>query len=473
VHRRSSPSPVLVTDSSVGAPGATWGYDGFIYYDASGVGPLRRVPENGGISETISTLDTEAGERQHIWPDALPNGRGVVMTLSRGGPGQQGSDVDDVAVLDLATGQHNVLARGVYGRYAKSGHLLYVTADGVLMAAPFDQGRLEVTGASVAVISGIAIRSGGGGVDLTISDGGTLWYGEGEAFGLEREVVWATKEGVLTPVDPTWIDNIGSIALSPNGSQLAVEIARDGRNIWVKELDAGPLNKVTFEGDNIDPAWHPDGGSVIFSASRESGVSSLYSVRADGGALPRLLVENERSVSSGRWSDDGMWVIYHTPVPEQNVYGFRPAGDSASTPLLMADFAELEASVSPDGRWLLFSSEQTGQSEVYVRPFPDTEGPLRLISTNGGYQPGWSRSGRSIFYRSFESDLIEVEVVPGETFRIGEPRVLFAMGRVGDWDVTDDDQFIMVRDRSEQQDRGNLIVVENFFEELREKVGRE
>jgi hypothetical protein len=25
--------------------------------------------------------------------------------------------------------------------------------------------------------------------------------------------------------------------------------------------------------------------------------------------------------------------------------------------------------------------------------------------------------------------------------------------------------------RSEQQDRGNLIVVENFFEELREEVG--
>ena len=115
---------------------------------------------------------------------------------------------------------------------------------------------------------------------------------------------------------------------------------------------------------------------------------------------------------------------------------------------------------------------QTGQSEVYVRPFPDTEGTLRLISTNGGYQPGWSRSGGLIFYQSFESDLIEVEVAPGETFRVGEPRVLFAMGRVVDWDVTDDDQgFILVRDRSEQQDRGNLIVVENFFEELKAKVG--
>ncbi len=48
---------------------------------------------DGGPSEWIGTLDSASGEMQHVWPDALPNGRGIssgcydhtVCTLSMGG----------------------------------------------------------------------------------------------------------------------------------------------------------------------------------------------------------------------------------------------------------------------------------------------------------------------------------------------------------------------------------------------------
>ncbi len=43
---------------------------------------------------------------------------------------------------------------------------------------------------------------------------------------------------------------------------------------------------------------------------------------------------------------------------------------------------------------------------------------------------------------------------------------------IDDYDTTEDDRgFVMIRDRSEYQGRGNLVVVENFFEELKAKVG--
>jgi serine/threonine protein kinase len=168
--------PVTVTSKGVGGPGVSWGADGFIYFDASGVGPLRRVRETGGQPfETVSTLDSVAGELQHDWPDALPNGRGVLVTINRGGPGVNISQSDDIGVIDLASGKHRVLVHGVFARYAASGHIIFVTAERVLMGVPFDQDRLEVTGNPLALVEGINIRIGGGGVDLAISRTGTLW----------------------------------------------------------------------------------------------------------------------------------------------------------------------------------------------------------------------------------------------------------------------------------------------------------
>ncbi len=72
---------------------------------------------------------------------------------------------------------------------------------------------------------------------------------------------------------------------------------------------------------------------------------------------------------------------------------------------------------------------------------------------------------------------MSVEVLPGANFVYGEPRALFpVVGLRRDrnhpqYDITPDDQrFVMVRNLGAQE-AGELIVVENFFEELKAKVG--
>ncbi len=69
------------------------------------------------------------------------------------------------------------------------------------------------------------------------------------------------------------------------------------------------------------------------------------------------------------------------------------------------------------------------------------------------------------------------DIVPGATFEIGEWRVLFsARGfrltqRHQQYDVTPDDQrFVMIRNLGGQE-ASELIVVENWFEELKARVG--
>jgi hypothetical protein len=71
-------------------------------------------------------------------------------------------------------------------------------------------------------------------------------------------------------------------------------------------------------------------------------------------------------------------------------------------------------------------------------------------------------------------NLVALQVLPGESFTTGEPRVLFNTEpyrmdtEYSAYDVAPDDQrFVMIRMRDEAaQDDLELIVVENFFEEL-------
>jgi hypothetical protein len=70
-----------------------------------------------------------------------------------------------------------------------------------------------------------------------------------------------------------------------------------------------------------------------------------------------------------------------------------------------------------------------------------------------------------------------VEVLQGATFVTGERRVLFSTQGYRSrfthqfYDVTPDDQrFVMIRNRGAEE-VGELIVVENFFEELKAQVG--
>ena len=119
----------------VGRSGASWGPDDQIYVAMNrGSLGLARFPGSGGNPEPVSTVDTAAGEVGHLWPDVLPGGRGVLFTLVDG----DWPTSADIAVVDLTTGLHRRLVAGVGAKYAKDGYLVYVTADGTLMAVSFD-----------------------------------------------------------------------------------------------------------------------------------------------------------------------------------------------------------------------------------------------------------------------------------------------------------------------------------------------
>jgi len=461
--------PIRVTDEQVGWAGATWSDDGHIYYDGltlGGTPGLRRVRAAADAAvELVTTVDTAAGESDHIWPVALPGGKGVLFTLLRG----DSPEVSDIAVFDARTGKHRVLLRGVGARYAASGHLVYVTAEGALMAAPFDLGRMEVSGDAVSLVEGIALGRLGR-VDLALSAEGTMLYVTGRLATDPEEIVWVDHAGRMTPVDPGWVGDFRTVALSPDGDRLAVAIVEGSvAHVWVKQLPAGSLTRLTFEGlNNYGAAWTPDSRSITFVNNREGKVTLMLK-RADGSAAAELALDLAQPIYGGRFSSSGKWLVYRL---DRDIYAVSTGGDTVA--LVVSQFDDRSPALSPDERWLAYISDESGRYEVYVRPFPGAGTAKWQVSTAGGFTPRWAPDGRTLYYRSAAGEMIAVDLPPSSTFVPGERRVLFQLtdivGDESSWDVTPDgERFVMIRSRGLESD-SELIMVENFFTELNERV---
>ena len=476
--------PITVKDSAVGGTGLSWGADGFLY--GMSQGQVTRVALTGGVSEPVTTVDTAQGETSHRWPEALPGGKGVLFTVRAG----TGMDDWNVAVVDLATGTHRVLVRGVAAKYAASGHLVYVSAQGTLLAAPFDQERLELTGEATALVEGVGVRVAGS-LDLALSATGTLVYVTGSSSGGLARAVWVSRDGAVTPVDPDWLFDPGlpevGVELSPDGTELAVKINTEaGEDIWVKQLDRGPLSRLTFhEAVDRRPRWTADGRRIMFT-SRRAGQYDLHVRRADGTGPTELLLDLEQPILEVQRAPDGEWFVLRLGGVSgvtgiRDLVGLRQ-GDSVTVPLAVEPYDEKGAALSPDGRWLAYESNETGRNEIYVRPFPNAADGKWQVSADGGINPRWAHSGRELFYVNGAQRMVAAAVQTSAGFRVGERQVLFSIAdrnifagaNYAGWDVGSDDQrFLMVQIGGETAGvRNELIVVENFFEELKAKVGK-
>jgi eukaryotic-like serine/threonine-protein kinase len=460
-------SAISLTDSLVDRGGLAWGYDGYIYYDGHLQGDgIARVRENGGAPEIVSRADSARGEFYHNGPAPLPNGRGVLMAIVRNATNPEATEI---GVVDLRTGQHKSLTRGVAGLYSPTGHLLYVTADGTLMAAPFDQDRLELTGEGVALAGGVSVR-GVSRVDLALG-GGNLLYSSGRGELGARELVWTARNGAATPIDPAWTANMGNPRLSPDGRRVTVSIAvRSDVNVWVKQLDQGPVLKLSPNG-GVTSSWSPDGRSILYINPS----TGILRVPADGSALPATLKPaGYGRLQSAAVSPDGQWLVYGQGL---NLYMARTSGDTVRHEITATQAVEVSPTISPDGRWVAYSSDESGRFEVYVRPFPETSTTRWLVSNRGGGLPRWSRDGKELFFIDSNGDLLAVPVNPGPVFSFGVPAILFATEPFGAGNISigydvhpDGKRFVMLRSVGNAVRRDEMILVENLSGELRARV---
>jgi serine/threonine-protein kinase len=471
---RRGGSAITLSDSARGgiARGGAWLGDGTIVFNHGW--SLYRVSETGGMAEELlAGADTAGFTRYVMGIQSIIGDRGVLFSGCNSSCGES-----ETYVFDLQSREARQLVEETsMAWYAPSGHLIYVRRDGGVFAAPFDAESLTLTGAAVPVLGELRMTAFGF-PDAALGADGTLLYVSGASLSGKAEVVWVDREGGAEPVDPGWIVEIvgnSGIALSPDGTKLAIAIKDENTDLWIKELDRGPLTRLTFDGDeNTRPVWTPDSRSVRFISNR-GGRNSVWTKRADGSDQA---VEFEGL-------PDPVWEIVHSPEGELALIRVGSGGDgrdlllvqegdSTTVSLLSGEYDEFGATLSPDGEWLAYVSDESGSAEVYVRPFPDAGSSRRQLSKSGGREPLWSHSGREIFYVNGEGAMVASQVGTEQTFRVDGEVVLFPMGqdyrhdavyRV--YDVTQDDQrFVMMRVVESEGEEADLILVKNWFTEI-------
>jgi eukaryotic-like serine/threonine-protein kinase len=481
VPRSGGQTRVVVSDGIAAGGGVAWSEDGFIYFDA-GRG-LARVRPDGSGYDMVMPLDTAMREIGVAWPRALPEGRGILLRVRRSG--ERMADWSIVA-LDLRDRSRKELVRGVLAIYSPdTRHLLWVTADGSLLAQRFDLDRLELRGESVTLWDGLAL-GGFGAVDLALSVAGDLLYVPGTLASATGKLSWVDRRGNVTTADTAIVDGlIRSMVLSPNGRSVALVMERQSdvtslSRIWIASMGGGPLQLVTTENLSArTPVWSADGRSLVYVS--EEG-TKIQRRRTGGGGEAEILAIVPRGVVGLTAHPSGSSIVLlgeDSGERRRELLDLQLESDRVPTTLGITAGPNIEPpSLSPDGRWLAYVSPLSGRDEVYVSPYPEVAAGRVQISGNGGGAPRWNPRGGELFHLSDDGAVVAVRFATTDGFRVLETERLFSLqGFLGGvsrtfYEPAPDGQRFLMLNIGDASGESRPVVVQNFTAELRARVPR-
>ncbi|MHC4990992.1 MAG: protein kinase domain-containing protein, partial [Planctomycetota bacterium] len=287
-----------------------WTDDGHLTIGDFVDGTIIRIPAQGGASTTeVPKLEDE----MHLHSGAaLPASRGTLFLPHR-------NDGSAASTLYVWTGGER---RALYEwdeamhapEYSASGHLLftrYAEPRGT-WALPFSLDRLEVTGVPFLVAPGAS--------SFSISRTGDLVYLPGRPRerrpGRSAQLAWMDREGQVTErFGPTFYGTRG-IALSPDGSRVAVaaqglsEEETDAEpNIWIVEVQRGTASRLAAEeAYQVNPSWSSDGRRIAYmTGTRLFADGTVVARLVDGSGPPETIAQKASFYSL---TDDWSTVAY-------------------------------------------------------------------------------------------------------------------------------------------------------------------
>ena len=440
-----------------------WGEDGtIVFFSVGPPGVLYRVPETGG--EPTRLVDSVAVRH----PRLLPDGSGVIFSTRAG-----------LMLLDLETGElQTVVNEGLDGTYVETGHIIYGHPEGGLFAVAFDLDAHEVTGSPIPVMSEVVVVSFNQGAGYSVSRNGTLVYATGIFGGGQgnHQLLLLGIDGTLDTIRLA-PRNFPSVSFSPDGRKLAYQEGggrTQGRTVHTYDIVLGTPTQLTFEGGAHRPHWSPDGTHIVFSSERDgTDAEDLFIKAVDGTASATHVLSMPGDQHATGWPADDIITFSH----RGNLWTVDPSSNAPqANPYLQGEYGEGDLRVSPDGRLAAYRSTETGTNEIFVRRFPDPEGQWR-ITEGGGQAPRWAPDGRTLYY--LNGDAIVAARIPPEppVTVLSRDTVAIIPAIATSWDVDPSSgRMVLIQDVGVSETSGpapGLLVVVNWFEELKTRVGND
>jgi eukaryotic-like serine/threonine-protein kinase len=247
------------------------------------------------------------------------------------------------------------------------------------------------------------------------------------------------------------------------------------RRIWIWDTRRETLEPLTVSGGYAtSPVWTRDGQRLAFSWS------GLWWQAADGNGSPERFGDASQEGMSTSFAPDGRLVFTTDNNSRLALLTHAPAHRVDS--LILPPGVARNGEVSPDGHFLAYETTESGQSQVLVRQFPNVEAGHWQVSSDGGTRPAWSHDGTELFFVGSSGGLMRVQVQDRTTPTFSAPSKLvegpysFSLPTIAErpYDVSrQGDRFLVmkpVQDPQPQENPDTIVVVQNWFEELKARV---
>ncbi len=431
----------------------TWRDDNIIVFSA--FENLLQVPADGGTPQPLTTVEPAQKESFHHFPLIVPGTGDVLFTVVS----DDGTWRLELLRWDTRT-REKILDDAGGAVLTRSGHLLFVRDD-LLMAAQFDAPARRVVGSPIPLPDAV-VTDNFANPQLVVSASGTLAFVAANPDSPEPTAGWMSRSGEFSAIGS--LPKGSRIAwLSPDDSAALVDA---GHRIYLFDIArriATPLNLGQRRTETV--AWHPDGKRISL------GGPYLSLLDLDRGVETRL-TEDGRPKRNASWSPDGKVVTYMTYAPNNDLYMVTLEPNARPRPFLATGAVEDFPSIAPDGRWVAYRSSPggAGQMDVFVARFPDGTGRVQVTSGGAG-PPMWNRNGRELLFSAPPGVMQLVPVTLGEQFQFGTARTLFPLTGLNLSGLSSDgSRFFAIR-APDVKPPMEIVVVQNWFGELRSKVG--
>ncbi|HWP70313.1 MAG TPA: protein kinase, partial [Gemmatimonadaceae bacterium] len=428
---------------------------------------LSRVSAAGGSLAEFTHPDTARKERQHVWPIGVPDGEHVVFTIWYGT-----LESSQIALASLKDGTVTQLGvKGIRSLAVLDGRLVYLQADGTVMAIGLDARKGKVTGNAVPVHDPVpVIAANNGNSGIFISPRGAVVHSRGN---LLSQLSWVSANGNRRVVLPE-VRAYGQPILSPDERRIAILVKENLKtDVWVYDLSTTTFSRLTTTGTVSSVQWAPDGRHVIYASGGDSARTAFWRQLAAGGSAAEKLIEIGELAPTVSMAPDSRSLVYQ--VYHNNTWDIASAALDASPattrPYATSTANEYQPRFSRDGKWVAFLSDESGVGEVYVRSFPEPTSRVQ-VSAEGAQELVWSKDGKKLYYRT-GSSLMAATVEFSPNFRVlrrdtvTTAQLPSGMGFVSNYDVAADGRMLMLLSN---RDEFQLVVSPNWITEFRQKI---